>query len=113
MAIDRAARVAFVGHAADGGDVCIDGVEVALHAATIGESARIGLSVAARKTDWIAVGVGRGHVDKSTRVGVGLVVVVGDVESVSLPIDQGSIVAGLVKIDVGDHFTFKVIRFAI
>ena len=108
FAVERAARAAEVAHAADGGDVGIDGVEAALHAAAIGEAA-VGLCIATGEAAGVATRVGRCHVNEPARVGVGLVVVVGHVERIALAVDQRSVVAGLVEVDVGDHFSFKVI----
>ena len=102
------ACAAGVGHVADACDVGVDSVKRPLHTATVGEGA-VGLRSAACKTARAAVSVGRCHVDKAARVGVALVVVVGDVERVGLPVRQGCVVAGFVEIGVRHHLAFKVV----
>ena len=112
FAVQRAAGAAQVADTADGGDVGIDGVEAALHTAAIGEAA-VRLRIASSKARGTAAGIGRCHVNKPARVGVGLVVVVGDIEGIALAIHQRGVVAGFVEVDVGHHLAFKVIGFAV
>ena len=112
LGVDRAAGVSVKGDLADFRDVGIDGAELAVHAAQI-DKAAIGLCGIAGEAARAAVGVGRGHVDKAARVGVALVVVVGHIERIGLSVDQGGVVAGLVVVDMRDHFTFEIVGFAV
>ncbi len=112
LAIHRASPPVDVSDVTHTSDVGIDRLKATLHAAAIGKAAVVGCR-GARKVAGIAVHIGRGHEQKATGVGVGLVIVVGHIEGVALAVDQRLAVAGFVIKDVGYDFTLEVIRFAV
>ena len=105
-----------VDHVTHRGDVGIDRMQVALRAIAHCEGA-VFQDECAREGGYIGFSAWVGvtafvvacHVDKATGVGVGLVVVVGDVDRISLTVDQRCLVAGLVNKDVRDDLALKII----
>ena len=113
MPIFGANALCGVGHIADRRDVGIDSLEVALHATAIGKSIAVCQSDSAVEGRGRTVQVRCGHEQETAGVGVGLVMVVGQVEGVALAIDQRRAVACFVIKNMRDNFALKIIGFGI